>query len=210
MKIATFPLSIAFLLLACFGLESGKYNRVLSIGDAAPAWKDLPGTDGKKHSLADLKDKPIVVVVFTCNSCPYATDYEDRLIALAKSHADAKSAVAVVAINVNLVEEDRLPAMEAKAKEKKFNFTYLFDESQQIARDYGAIYTPEFYVLDKDRKIVFMGAMDDANDPAKVKVSYVEEAIRASMAGKKAEVGEAPSRGCAVRYAKKKRTAEEE
>lgn len=198
-------LSLFALLLAAQFCEAGKYNRVLSIGDAAPSWKDLPGVDGKNHSLADLKDKPIVVVVFTCNSCPYANDYEERLIALAKKHGGAEGKVAVVAINVNLVEEDRLPAMEKRAKEKDYNFAYLFDETQQIARDYGAIYTPEFYVLDKDRKVVYMGAMDDANDPANVKNRYVEAAIEAGLAGKKAEIGEAPSRGCAVRYARKKR-----
>ena len=124
----------------------------------APAWIDLPGTDGKKHSLADLKDKPVVVVVFTCNSCPVGRTYEDRIIEFAKKHAAPDSKVALVAINVNTIEEDRLPKMQERAKEKGFPFLYLFDESQRIARDFGAMYTPEFFVIDKDRKIAYMGA----------------------------------------------------
>src|SRR5262245_12997147 len=97
----------AFVLVASI-VQAGEYNTEHNIGDAAPAWKDLPGTDGKQHSLDDLKDKKLVVVVFTCNSCPVATDYQDRIIDFAKRHADQ---VAVVAINVNKVPEDSLPKM---------------------------------------------------------------------------------------------------
>ena len=90
--------------------RSGEFNKTVSIGDAAPAWSNLPGVDGKKHSLADLKDKDVVVVAITCNHCPVATRYEDRLIAFAKKYADKK--VALVAINVNTEDEDKLPAMK--------------------------------------------------------------------------------------------------
>jgi peroxiredoxin len=121
-------------------VSAGEFNEVLNIGDAAPAWKDLPGVDGKRHSLADLQKFPAVLVVFTCNSCPVAQDYEDRLIALANQHADK---LAVVAINVNRIPADSLPNMQARAKERKFPFAYLFDESQQIAKQYGAVFTPE-------------------------------------------------------------------
>ena len=91
---------------------AGQFNVVRNIGDAGPAWKDLPGTDGKTHSLADL-DKKVVVVVFTCNSCPVATDYEDRIIALAKKHADR---VALVAINVNRTPDDSPEKMKQEAR----------------------------------------------------------------------------------------------
>ena len=117
---------------------AGEFNKKLSIGDAAPAWKDLPGTDGKKHSLAELKSD-VVVVVFTCNSCATAQEYEDRLVAFAK---DQPAKVAVVAINVNTIAEDRLDAMKKKAEAKQFPFAYLYDESQKIAQEYGATYTP--------------------------------------------------------------------
>src|SRR5215831_9637475 len=102
-------LALLVLVLLAGAVPAGKFNEVLSPGDAAPAWSDLPGVDGKKHSLADLKDKDVVVVVFTCCSCPAAEDYEDRIIAFAKKHAESK--VALVAINVNTIPEDRLDKM---------------------------------------------------------------------------------------------------
>src|SRR5947209_596101 len=141
--------AVAFVALAALAASApaGQFNKKLSAGDAAPAWKDLPGTDGKKHSLADLKDKDVVVVVFTCNSCPVAEAYEDRLIDFTRKHAAAESKVALVAINVNTVPEDRLDRMKERARAKGFPFPYLYDESQQTARDYGASYTPEFFVL---------------------------------------------------------------
>lgn len=198
--------SIAALILGyCVGpAAAGEFNSKLNIGDAAPAWTDLPGTDGKNHSLSDLKDKPVVVVVFTCNSCPAAEGYEDRLIAFAKKYAEAAdSKVALVAINVNTIEEDRLPKMKEKATEKGFNFLYLYDESQKIAKDFGATYTPEFFVLNKDRKVVYMGAMDDKNNAADVKVNYLTPAVEAALKGEKPEKAETIARGCMIRYKKK-------
>lgn len=191
--------------MAAFAL-AGQYNEVLSIGDKAPAWSNLPGTDGKTHSLSELADKPVVVVVFTCASCPYAVEYEERINALTKAHAGDKGQVAVVPICVNKVQEDDLPALTKRAKEKGFAFTYLYDESQKIAKDFGAVNTPEFYVLDRDRKVVYMGAMDDATEAAKVTRRYVDEAIAAALAGKKPEVAEVISVGCRVRYARERRS----
>jgi peroxiredoxin len=198
---------LALLALILLGgvLPAGKYNDVLSPGDAAPAWADLPGVDGKKHSLADLKDKDVVVVVFTCCSCPAAEDYEDRIIAFAKKHAAADAKVAVVAISVNTGDEDGMPEMKERAAKKKFPFPYLHDESQKIGRAYGAEYTPEFFVLNKDRKVVYMGAMDDRDDPAKVKVKYVEEAVQAALKGEKPATAETVARGCRIPYPRKKK-----
>jgi peroxiredoxin len=196
---------LASIILSTGFLQAGEYNPVLNIGDAAPAWSKLPGVDGKEHSLADLKGKQLVIVVFTCNSCPAATLYEDRLIALAKKHAGPDSKAGVVAINVNRVEEDLLPAMQERAKAKKFPFAYLFDESQKIGRDYGANYTPEFFVLDENRKVVYMGSFDDNLDPSKVKVNYVEEAIAAALSGTKPTTKETVAKGCRVRYARERK-----
>lgn len=187
---------------------AGQYNQVLSIGDKAPAWSDLPGVDGKKHSLADLKDKDAVVVVFTCNSCPYAVDYEDRSIAFAKKHAGPDGRVGLVAINVNKVPDDRLPRMKQRAEEKEFPYPYLYDETQKIARDYGAIFTPEFYVLDKDRKVVYMGAMDDNSNPQKVTKSYLEPAVQAALKGELPETKETGAVGCRIRYERERRRRE--
>jgi peroxiredoxin len=195
----------AFSTLFTAVLLAGEYNEVLSVGDAAPAWKDLPGVDGKTHSLADLSDKPVVVVVFTCASCPTAADYETRINDLAKAHAGEKSQVAVVAICVNQVPEDQLPALTKRAEEKQFQFTYLHDETQKIAKDYGAVFTPEFYVLNAERKIAYMGAMDDSTDAAKVTKKYVDEAIAASLAGKSPKNKEVIARGCRIRYARERK-----
>lgn len=182
----------------CLPVAAGEYNPVLNIGDPAPAWKELPGVDGKTHSLADLKDNDIIVVAFTCNSCPYAVEVEDRTIALAKKYAAQK--VAVVAINVNKVPEDLLPAMQKKAKDKAFPYAYLFDASQQIAKDFGASYTPEFFVLNQKRQIVYMGSFDDSPDGSDVKTTFVANAIDATLAGKAPKVQETVAIGCRVRY----------
>jgi peroxiredoxin len=192
----------AVMILAAGFAYAGKFNKTLNIGDKAPEWSDLPGTNGKKHSLAELKDKDVVVVVFTCNSCPVAQDYEDRIIAFAKKYTGPESKVALVAICVNLVEEDRLPKLTERAKEKGFTFPYLYDESQKIGKAYGANYTPEFFVLDRNRKIAYMGAMDDHSPPAEAKVSYLEKAVEAVLKGEKPETAETLARGCRIRYSK--------
>jgi peroxiredoxin len=189
-------------LLVASSLFAGQFNKTLNIGDKAPEWTDLPGVDGKKHSLAEHKDKDVVVVVFTCNSCPVAQDYEDRIIAFAKKNAAPESKVALVAICVNLVEEDRLSKLAERAKEKGFNFPYLYDESQKIGKAFGANYTPEFFVLDRNRKIAYMGAMDDHSPPAEAKVSYLEKAVEAALKGGKPETSESLARGCRIRYSK--------
>lgn len=185
--------------------SGGEFNSDKSIGDTAPAWTDLPGTDGKKHSLSELSDKDVVVVAFTCNSCPYAVDYQQRVIDLATKYAGDDSKVAVVAINVNAVPADSFEKMKERAEEAKFNFSYLFDESQQIAKEYGAGRTPEFFVLNKDRKIVYMGAFDDSTKPTEVKKHYVEDAIAATLSGEKVSVSETAPVGCAIRWAKERK-----
>ena len=191
-------------LLISSAATAGEYNEALDIGDRAPAWKDLPGVDGKKHSLADL-DAELVVVVFTCNSCPIATDYEDRILAIAKKYASDGGKVALAAINVNRIDEDSLPKMKERAEQKGFPFPYLFDESQQIAKAYGAAFTPEFFLLDKDRRVVYMGGMDDNSNPSLVKTRFLEQAIEAALAGEKPEVKETVAIGCRIRYARERK-----
>jgi peroxiredoxin len=198
-------LPLAALLAVTSAADAGKFNKKLSVGDKAPAWEGLEGTDGKKHSLADLRDKPVVVVIFTCNTCPVATDYEDRIIAFATDHAKPDAKVAVVAINVNTVKGDQLPDMKKKAERKKFPFAYLYDPSQEIARGFGANFTPEFFVLDKDRRVVYMGAMDDKTPPTEPTAKYLEAAVTAALDGKKVETGEtSASAGCKIRFNPKK------
>jgi peroxiredoxin len=194
------------LLLLASSALAGKYNETLNIGDAAPQWTELPGTDGKKHSFADFKDKDLLVVVFTCNSCPVAADYEDRILDLAKKFAGPSGKVGLVAINVNKIAEDNLDKMKERAEAKGFTFPYLYDDSQQIAKAYGAIYTPEFFVADKNRKIIYMGGMDDSSKVDAVKNKYLVPAIEAALAGAEPATKETVARGCMIRYAKEKRT----
>ena len=194
------------LLMLVSALQAGEFNPVLSIGDKAPVWTALPGVDGKLHSLADFKSKDVLVVVFTCNSCPYAVDYEDRILSFAKQHSGPDSKVGLVAINVNKVAEDMLPAMQVKAKQKSFSFPYLFDESQQIAKDFGAGFTPEFFVLNKERKVVYMGSMDDNPNADKAVRNYVTEAVRATLAGQDVAKKESVPIGCRIRIETRKRS----
>lgn len=199
-------LQMFYLLLAlfCVNLDAGEFNLVLKIGDKAPAWTELPGVDGKKHSLTDCQNKDVVVVLFTCNSCGFATDYEDRIIAFAKKYAGPDDKVAVVAINVNKVPEDSLPKMQERAKAKGFPYPYLFDETQKIARDYGANFTPEFFVLNKDRRIAYMGGMDDNSNATLVQKKFLEPAVEAVLSGTTPSIAETPARGCRIRYARER------
>jgi peroxiredoxin len=185
--------------LPCW-VSGGEFNKKISVGDPAPAWKDLPGTDGKTHSLDDLKEKEVVVVVFTCNSCPIANDYEDRIIGFVKKYGAADSKVALVAVNVNTIPEDRLDKMKQRAEKKKYNFPYLFDDTQKIAVSFGATYTPEFFVLDKNRKIVYMGAMDDKSNEKEATENFLEPAVESALKGQKPSKGETLARGCMIRF----------
>src|SRR4051812_31757939 len=100
-------------------VQAGEFNKKLNVGDKAPAFTGLEGVDGKKHALADYKDKDVLVLVITCNHCPVAVAYEDRIIDFTKKHASSPdSKVGVIAINVNNYEQDKLPKMKERAKEK--------------------------------------------------------------------------------------------
>lgn len=173
----------------------GQFNKVLSPGDPAPAWDKLDGTDGEPHSLADVK-ADVVVVAFTCNSCPVAVGYEDRIIAFARAH---EGKAAVVAINPNALPEDRLPAMKQRAEKKKFPFAYLSDPTGAVADKYGAAYTPEFVVLDKARRVVYLGAMDEKSPPAAGGTNFLGLAVAAALRGEKPATPETLARGCRIR-----------
>jgi len=175
------------------------------IGDVAPEWNLLQGTDDKPHSLKDLDEAEAIVLCFTSNTCLYSIDYEDRLIALQKKYNDDHANVTVVAINANGIPADDLEKMKERATAKTFNFLYLKDESQDVARAYGAIYTPEFYVLNRQKQIVYRGAMDDATKAADVKINYVERAVTAAREGGVPEVQKTGARGCAIRFKRQRR-----
>jgi len=186
----------AAVVLAAAGCEAAG----VKIGDAGPAWSGVPGTDGQPHALADCKDAKLVVLVFTCNHCPVARAFEDRLIALQKDYKP--QGVAVVAVNVNNIPDDVLEPMKKRAEEKGFNFPYLYDATQKMGHDYGATVTPHVFVLDKDRKIAYMGAVDDKQDAASVKTHFLRDALDALLAGKAPPKAVTQQYGCGIRYEK--------
>ncbi len=190
--------------LAAMG-TAGTFNPDRSIGDTVPAWDELPGVDGSTHAWEEVADRDFVVVVFTCNSCPYAVDYEERINELAKRHAGPASRVAVVAINANLIPEDSLSAMKKRAESRGFVFPYLFDESQEVPKSFGALRTPEVFLLDKARQILYMGAIDDNTDADQVEVRYLEDAINAALAETEIAITETPPVGCLIRFKRRRR-----
>ncbi|MBI2085289.1 MAG: thioredoxin family protein [Candidatus Aenigmarchaeota archaeon] len=163
---------------------------------------ELIGVDGKKHSSNKFASKKVLVVIFTCNHCPYAKAYQDRIIAVQKDYAS--KGVQVIAINSNddsKYTEDSFDDMKTRAKEKGFNFPYLRDESQIVARDYGAKATPHVFVFDFSRKLRYVGAIDDNWDNATAaKQKYLREAIDAILAGKEIAVKETMPVGCTIKW----------
>jgi peroxiredoxin len=170
----------------------------LKIGDAGPTFTGLNGTDSKSHSLSDYKDAKALVIVFTCNHCPVAKAYQDRLIAIQKDYQD--KGVQVIAICVSKGEADDLAAMKQRAESAGFNFPYLYDPTQKSGIDYGATCTPHVFVLDKDRKLAYTGAIDDSMQADSVKKQYVRAALDAILAGKEPETATTRQQGCGIHY----------
>ncbi len=177
-------------------------TKELKIGSDAPTFSNLPGTDGKKYSLSSFSDKSILVVVFSCNHCPYVQTYEDRMIALQRDYA-AKG-LQLVAVNSNEVvhyPQDNFEEMVKRADLKKFNFPYVRDEDQSVANAYGATHTPEFFVFDAKRKLRYRGKFDDNyQNPGAVKMNFLKNAVEALLAGKEVAEPETYSVGCTIKW----------
>ncbi len=173
------------------------------VGDQARDFS-LKNVDGKMGSLAGIKDAKGYIVVFTCNHCPYALAYQDRIIDLHKKYASL--GYPVVAINSNDKEVspgDNFDAMKQRAKDKKYPFMYLYDETQEIARTFGATRTPHVFLLDKDRYVRYIGAIDDNHEePDAVKEKYLESAVDALRNGKDVAVKETKALGCTIKWRK--------
>ncbi len=173
----------------------------LQIGEAAPDFK-LPGVDGKDYSLESFKDEALLVVVFTCNHCPYVIGSEDRVKALCADYAPR--GLAMVAINSNETENhptDSLEHMKERAREKAFRFPYLRDDSQDVARAYGALRTPHFYLFNKERKLRYTGRMDDnPREPGRESTSELRDAIDALLEGKAPPAPLTNPIGCNVKW----------
>jgi peroxiredoxin len=173
----------------------------LSIGSKPPNFS-LKGVDGKQHSLDEYKDAKVLVIAFTCNHCPFVVGSEERIIRFANDYAG--KGVKLVTINSNESENhpgDSFDAMVARATEKKFPFPYLRDETQDVARAYGALRTPHFYVFDAERKLRYTGRMDDnPRTPGAQKTHELRDAVDAVLAGKKPPVELTNPIGCNVKW----------
>ena len=178
-------------------------NAQLKPGDAAVDFT-LKNVDGKMVSLSDYKDQKGVILVFTCNPCPFAKAYEKRIIQLHNKYAS--QGFPVIAINPNdrdISPEDTYEKMQALAKEKGYPFPYLKDETQEVYKAYGAARTPHIFLLDNSKgkiKVAYIGAIDDnAMDSAAVSESFLEDAITAVKAGKKPNPNITKAIGCTIK-----------
>ena len=173
---------------------------MLSLGSGAPDF-DLPGVDGKRYSLASFSQKPVLVVMFSCNQCPYVKDYEGRMIAIQKEYES--KGVQLVAINSNdekAYAEDSYPEMVKRAKAMGFNFPYLRDQTQKVVESYGGVCTPHVFAFDKERLLRYRGRIDDSRDPARVKAPDLKNALDDLLASKEVRVPDTRPFGCSIKW----------
>jgi peroxiredoxin len=172
----------------------------LALGTEAPTFH-LPGVDGRSHSLDDYADAETLALVQSCNHCPYVQAWEGRMKEIQRDYADR--GFRLVAISSN--DADRYPAdsleeMTARAQRLGFNFDYLYDEDQFIARALGSERTPEVFLFDRDRRLVYHGAIDDSRDDGSVTRHYLRDALDALFAGEEPPVADTPAVGCTVKW----------
>ena len=174
----------------------------LEIGQEAPAFSNLPGVDGKSYSLADFAEAKLLVVVFSCNHCPYVVGSEDRMNKICDDYQP--KGVEIVAINSNETDNhptDTLDHMSERAADKGFRFAYVRDDSQEVALAYGALRTPHFYVFDEQRKLRYTGRMDDnPREHGKQTTSELRDALDALLAGQAPPVPVTNPIGCNVKW----------
>lgn len=207
---AVIPLLISFT-----GVNSIDQPETLAIGAKAPDFK-LPGVDGKMYSLASFNKARLLVIVFTCNHCPTAQAYEERIIQLAKDYKPKGVDLAAIMPNdpqaVRLDElgytdmGDTFEEMKIRAKQKKFNFPYLYDgKTQGVAKAYGPIATPHVFIFDKERKLRFQGRIDDVEKPSKTPNHFdTRAALDELLAGKEVTTQTTKVFGCSIKWAEKK------
>ena len=198
----TLKLFIALILLigtTAFTADTGGYK----IGDIATDFK-LKNIDGKMVSLSDYENAKGFIVIFTCNTCPYAVAYEDRIVDLDKTYAEkGYPVIAIMPNNTEVKPGDKMEAMQARAKAKGFTFPYLIDEGQKIYPQYGATKTPHVYLLERTTKgnvVRYIGAIDDNyKDASKVTTKYVEDAVEALLEGDEVTTKETRAVGCSIK-----------
>ena len=196
-------IKILGLMTLVVALMSGKALKY-EIGDTVEDFK-LKNVDGKMISLSDYKAGKGVVIIFDCNTCPYSKAYNDRIIALNKKYSSA--GFPLITINANDPQQspgDSFEEMAARAKKKNYDFPYLIDETQQVAKSFGATNTPHVFVLQKtgnDFKVAYIGTIDNnSKDASAVTKRYVEEAIDALLAGRPVTTQNTKAIGCTIKW----------
>ena len=194
--------TMTMIVLSSFTTTPTGYN----VGDKAADFR-LKNVDGKMVALSDYPNAKGFIVVFTCNHCPFAQAYEQRIQALDKNYS--VRGYPVIAINPNdkdIVPDDSFEAMQERAKDKNYSFAYLYDESQAVAKSFGATRTPHIYILKKDKKdlvVKYIGAIDDnTEDPSAVTTKYVENAIAELTSGKEVTQNFTKAVGCTIKWKK--------
>jgi len=177
-------------------------TKKLKIGSVLPNFS-LKGVDEKIYSLENFKDKKAIVVIFSCNHCPYVQAYESRIIKLQNNFVND---AAIVAINSNDAEkypDDSFEMMKKRSDEKQFNFPYLHDEDQSVAKLFDATHTPEVFLFDAERRLAFHGKIDDNwQTPDMVKSSYLRDAVVEVINGEEVSVPETFTIGCTIKWKK--------
>jgi len=197
-------LSLAVVCVVAVSAFAGKFNKVISVGDKAPDFSGLPAVQNGEDtslSLSDLKED-VVVVVFLANHCPVVKAYEDRLIEFTNAYKGKSVRVVGISVSNPSIEQDKIPGIKEYTKEHKSNYIYGYDETQAVGKAYGAVATPQFFVLDKERKIRYTGALDDSQREDAVKEHYLKDAVDAVLAGKTPTTEETKARGCGISYKK--------
>ncbi len=188
-------ISIVFLLTL---ISAQSVKKGYEVGDKATDFK-LKNVDGREVSLADYKNANGFIIIFDCNTCPYSKAYNERIIRL-NDHYSSKG-YPVIAINANDGNGDSFDDMVRMAKKKNYKYPFLFDETQQVAKAYGATNTPHVFVLTKELKVAYLGAIDDnARDAEAATKHYVEDAVNALMANKPVPVTKTKAIGCGIRW----------
>jgi len=205
MKAIIIYLFFIFSGLATIPVEEAKKTGYL-IGDQVENFS-LKNIDGKIISLNDYSKNKGVILIFTCNHCPFSIAYEDRIIDL--HHKFSSMGFPVIAVNpndANAYPDDSFENMKKRAKEKNFPFAYLHDESQELAKNYGATRTPHVFILkkaDKNFQVAYIGAIDDNTDnPAAVSKTYVATALEEILAGKVPTISSTKAIGCSIKWKK--------
>lgn len=199
-KILSFAvLALSLTMMSAVGIDSDGYE----VGDKATDFS-LKNVDGTFVSMADYPDAKGFIIIFTCNTCPWSVRYEDRIIELHNKYASA--GYPVIAINPNdpsIQPGDSFDNMKVRAKEKGFEFPYLFDAGQMVFPQYGATRTPHVYLLDSEKIVRYIGAIDDnARSAESVEAKYLEDAITAIGAGKNPDPSVTKAVGCTIKVSK--------